>query len=110
MALWQEESSHKKRRTRGCAGGLRAHLVPRGTSCHGAGRLRGGCDLTPRIWLWRNLDESKAGAFVDPMNVSGGVHEASLQQVEVRPPVHLTLDELQAIDLALDLGVTPFVR
>ncbi len=63
----------------------------------------------PEIWLWRNLDESKAVAFVDPMIVLGGVQEASLQQLEVRPPVHLALDELQAVDLAFCLPAAPLV-
>ena len=61
------------------------------------------------VRLWRNLDESKAVAFVDPMIVLGGVQEASLQQLEVRPPVHLALDELQAVDLAFCLPAAPLV-
>jgi len=44
-----------------------------------------------------------------PMLISGGVQEASLQQFNVRPPVHLTLDELQAIDLSFCLPAAPLV-
>jgi hypothetical protein len=44
-----------------------------------------------------------------PMLISGGVQEASLQQLKVRPPVHLTLDELQAIDLSFCLPAAPLV-
>jgi hypothetical protein len=51
-------------------------------------------DLLPENWLWRNLDESNVGALVAPSDerVSGGVQKASLQQLKVRPPVHLALD------------------
>lgn len=45
-----------------------------------------------------------------PMLISGGVQKASLQQLEVRLPVHLTLDELQAIDLPFCLPTAPLVR
>ena len=29
------------------------------------------------------------------------------EQVELRPPVHLTFDQLQPVDLAFELAVTP---
>lgn len=37
------------------------------------------------------------------------MQDASLQQVDVRPPIHLVLEELQAVDLPLCLPVAPFV-
>ena len=76
------------------------------------GQRGGHNDLPPENGLWRNLDESDVGALVAPSDdcVSGGVQEASLQQLKVRAPVHLALDELQAIDLSFCLPAAPIVR
>jgi hypothetical protein len=40
---------------------------------------------------------------------SGSVQKASFQYLEVRPPVHLALDEFQAIDLSFRLPAAPLV-
>ena len=38
---------------------------------------------------------------------SGGIEEALLQQVELGAAVHLALEHLEAVDLALGLAVAP---
>jgi hypothetical protein len=60
--------------------------------------------------LWRNLDESNVGALVAPSGDRFRRRAKSEPSAGRSSPTRtLTLDELQAIDLAFNLSATPFV-